>query len=77
MENQQSANEILNEYGYENWTSLADGNEYAIDKQKVARSAAAIRDKKEKDLARDLAALAIMQDKNNLPMKPPKCANVQ
>lgn len=66
-----STKEILNDYGYENWTSQAGPDDYKISKEKLAKTHKAILEKRKNNLARDVAAYDVLTDSANLPKKPP------
>ena len=61
--------EIMNECGYENWTSQPDPDDYKISKAKLDRSNKALMVSKQDRLARDVAAYD--QLRSRLPLDPP------
>lgn len=61
--------EILNDYGYELWSQQEETKDYKVSKAKVAKSHAAIMEKRKNDLIKDVAAYELLT--MNLPKKPP------
>lgn len=63
--------EIMNECGYENWTSQPEPDDYKISKEKLAKTRKALMVSKQDKLARDVAAYDELLQRAKLVRKPP------